>query len=228
MADASTNIGATEIMADKYRDFADLERHEQAGITYDIAVRRAQPRFAIIAPHGGSIEAGTSEIADAVAGLIHSFYTFEGLKPTGNHELHITSTRFDEPMCLTLIGVSDVVVTIHGEHSEAEGEGVFMGGLDTALGAGIGDKLSRAGFDARPHADPNLQGREPTNLCNRGRSNAGVQLELSKAVRRTMFASLLPDGRKHTTARFDAFVNAVREALDHSVNPDRASSARSA
>jgi phage replication-related protein YjqB (UPF0714/DUF867 family) len=52
-----------------------------------------------------------------------------------------------------------------------------------------------------------------TNLCNRGRSNAGVQLELSKAVRRTMFESLKPEGRIHTTARFDAFVAALRETL---------------
>src|SRR5262249_22126818 len=200
-------------MADKYRNFADLERHEQAGLTYDIAVRRAQARFAIVAPHGGSIEAGTSEIADAVAGRIHSFYTFEGLKGSDNHELHITSTRFDEPMCLTVIGVSDVVVTIHGEHSDEDGEGIFMGGLDTALGDSLGTALSAAGFDVRVHPDPRLQGREPANLCNRGRSNAGVQLELSKAVRRTMFESLKPEGRILTTARFDAFVGAVRETL---------------
>src|SRR5262249_50754220 len=174
-------------MADKYRNFADLERHEQAGLTYDIAVRRAQPRFAIVAPHGGKIEAGTSEIADAVAGRLHSFYTFEGLKGSNNHELHITSTHFDEPMCLTVIAVSEVVVTIHGEHSEDDGEGVFMGGLDTALGDRIGAALSDAEFHVRVHPDPRLQGRELANLCNRGRSNAGVQLELSKAVRKTMF-----------------------------------------
>jgi len=200
-------------MADKYCDFADLERHEQAGVTYDIAVRRAQPRFAIVAPHGGSIEAGTSEIADAVAGRLHSFYTFEGLKASANHDLHITATRFDEPMCLTVIGVSEVVVTIHGEHSDQDGEGVFRGGLDTNLGDTIEGKLSGAGFDVRVHPDPHLQGREATNLCNRGRSNAGVQLELSKAVRRTMFESLKPEGRLHTTARFDAFVAALRAAL---------------
>jgi len=200
-------------MADKYRNFADLERHEQPGITYRIALRRAQTPFAIVAPHGGGIEAGTSEIADAVAGLTHSFYTFEGLKTDGNTELHITSTRFDEPTCVTLIGVSDVVVTIHGEHSDDEGEGVFMGGLDSTRGDRIAAVLTREGFDVRTHANPNLQGREACNLCNRGLAAAGVQLELSKAVRRTMFDSLTREGRTHTTARFDVFVNALREAL---------------
>ena len=83
-------------MADKYRNFAELARSERSGIDYDVLVRRARPAFAIIAPHGGGIEPGTSEIADAVAGLTHSFYTFEGLRTSGNTDLHITSTRYDE------------------------------------------------------------------------------------------------------------------------------------
>src|SRR5262249_61887052 len=103
--------------ADTYRNFAALARKERSGIDYDVLVRRARTAFAIVAPHGGGIEAGTSELADAVAGATHSFYTFEGLKPSGNRDLHITSTRFDEPMCLSLIGASDVVVTLHGEHT---------------------------------------------------------------------------------------------------------------
>jgi phage replication-related protein YjqB (UPF0714/DUF867 family) len=200
-------------MADKYRNFAELEREEQAGDTYDISVRRARPAFAIVAPHGGGIEGGTSEIADAVAGAEHSFYTFEGLKPKDNHELHITSTHFDEPMCLTLVGASDVVITIHGEHSEEDGEGVFIGGLDDDLGGEIMDKLTGRGFNVSRHPNPNLQGREANNICNRGISGGGVQLEVSKAVRLTMFESLKRDGRKKTTEQFDLFVSALREAL---------------
>jgi len=117
--------GRRVLMADKYRNFAELARSESSGIDYDVLVRRARPAFAIIAPHGGGIEPGTSEIADAVADRTHSFYAFEGLKPSGNTDLHITSTRFDEPMCLTVLGHTEVVVTLHGEHSEDDGEGVF-------------------------------------------------------------------------------------------------------
>ena len=40
-------------MADKYPYLAALERHEQAGVDYGIFVRRAEPAFAIVAPHGG-------------------------------------------------------------------------------------------------------------------------------------------------------------------------------
>src|SRR5262245_48505103 len=141
-------------MADKYRNFADLARNERAGIVYDVLVRRARPAFAIVAPHGGGIEAGTSEIADAVAAGEWSFYAFEGLKTSGNVDLHITSTRFDEPMCLTLLDDTEIVVTIHGEHSTEDGEGVFIGGLDTDLGREIGSGLAQRGFDVREHEDP--------------------------------------------------------------------------
>ncbi len=200
-------------MADKYRNFAELARNERSGIDYGVVVRRARPAFLILAPHGGGIEPGTSEIADAIAAERFSFYTFEGLKSSGNAVLHITSTRFDEPMCLTSLKYSSVVVTLHGEHSEDDGEGVFVGGLDTALGERIRTALARQGFDVRVHRDPDLQGLDPKNLCNRGTSRAGVQLELSRAVRTTMFESLSRAGRKKPTARFKAFVNAVRRVL---------------
>jgi phage replication-related protein YjqB (UPF0714/DUF867 family) len=199
-------------MADRYPDFATLARHERSGIDYRVLARRARPAFAVVAPHGGAIEPGTSEVADAIAGETLSFYAFEGVKSSGNADLHITSTRFDEPMCLTVLGHSDVVLTLHGEHSEEAGS-VFVGGLDVALGERIGKALSRRGFDVREHQDPDLQGREPKNLCNRGRSRAGVQLELSRSVRETMFESLTRAGRRKPTARFDAFVKAVRRAL---------------
>jgi phage replication-related protein YjqB (UPF0714/DUF867 family) len=200
-------------VADKYPNFAALARKERSGIDFDVLVRRARPAFAIVAPHGGGIEPGTSEIADAIAAEKFSFYTFEGLKSSGNADLHITSTRFDEPMCLTVLGHSTIVLTLHGEHREEDGESVFVGGLDTALGRRIGTALTRRGFDVREHEDPDLQGREPKNICNRGMSRAGVQLELSRAVRNTMFESLTRAGRKKPTARFEVFVSAVSRVL---------------
>jgi len=101
----------------------------------------------VVAPHGGGIEPGTSEIADGIADEELSLDAFEGLKSNGNKDLHITSTRFDEPTCLILIGRSDVVVTIHGENSEADGEGVFLGGLDDDLGPRVRTALDARGFD---------------------------------------------------------------------------------
>jgi phage replication-related protein YjqB (UPF0714/DUF867 family) len=201
------------VMADRFPNFAALAESEESGIDYRVVVRRARPAFAIIAPHGGAIEPGTSEIADAIAGAQHSFYSFEGLKSAGNGDLHITSTRFDEPMCLSLLTCSAVVLTVHGEQSEGEGEGVFIGGLDETLAAQIGAALAGQGFAVRKHQDPGLQGREPKNVCNRGTARAGVQLELSRTVRRTLFESLTGESDRKPTARFSVFVNAVNQVL---------------
>ena len=200
-------------MADKYPDFATLARHERAGVDFRILVRRAGPALAVVAPHGGGIEPGTSEIADAIAASELSFYAFEGLKSTGNADLHITSTRFDEPMCLSLIGVSKVVLTIHGEHSVEDGEGVFVGGRDGRLGRRLGTALRAKGFPVGRHKDPALQGKELKNVCNRGQTGRGVQLEISRGLRAQMFKSLSREGRKHPTAKFRAFVAALRGVL---------------
>ena len=200
-------------MPDKYSNFKELSQNETAGVDYRILLRQAKAGFAIVTPHGGGIEPGTSEIADAIAGEEFSFYAFEGLKLSGNTDLHITATRFDEPMCLTVIGRSNIVVTIHGEHSDADGQGVFVGGLNDILGASFGAALKAKGFDVRKHPDRQLQGLEPKNLCNWGISGKGVQFELSRSVRQEMFSSLSREGRKHTTSKFCDFVDAVRSVL---------------
>jgi phage replication-related protein YjqB (UPF0714/DUF867 family) len=200
-------------MTDKYPNFEALSQNEIPGTDFRILARRAQAAFAIVAPHGGGIEPGTSELADAIAAGEFSYYAFEALKPCGNADLHITSTHFDEPVCLTVIDNSDIVLTIHGQHSEADGEGVFTGGLNPELGDRVGAALKAKGFHVSKHSDPGLQGIERKNLCNRGKSHKGVQLELSRSVRTEMFSSLEREGRKHTTPRFHTFVEAIRNVL---------------
>jgi phage replication-related protein YjqB (UPF0714/DUF867 family) len=204
-------------VADKYDNFEELSQNERAGIDFRFLARRSQRAFAIVGPHGGGIEPGTSEIADAIAGVEYSFYAFEGLKSKGNSDLHITSTHFNEPVCLTVIGESDVVVTIHGEHSDEDGDGVFVGGRDERLGRSIGRALKAAGFVVGKHTDPRLQGLEANNICNLGDSGKGVQLEISHAVREQMFRSLTREGRKHPTAKFRSFVAAIRGVLGKQV-----------
>lgn len=117
-------------------------------------------------------------------------------------------------MCLILLGRTNRVVTMHGEESDDDGEGVFVGGMDVGLGKSIGALLMAQGFDVRKHPDPNLQGLDPRNICNRGTAGAGVQLELSRAVRETLFESLTREGRKHPKPRFKVFVDAVARALE--------------
>lgn len=102
--------------ADKYGSFAELRASEPAGHWRAQAVVQGAGR-AVIAPHGSSIEPGTSEIAKAIASDDLDLYVFEGLKPVGNRDLHITSIRFDEPVGLKLLSAASRVVAIHGEGS---------------------------------------------------------------------------------------------------------------
>ena len=90
-------------MPDAYQNFAALRRHEFEWIDFRVVVEDRHSPVAIVAPHGGKIEPGTSQIATAIAGLDYSLYCFEGIKRTGNARLHVTSSNFDEHRCLALI-----------------------------------------------------------------------------------------------------------------------------
>lgn len=65
---------------DKYANFIELKQNEREGEDYTILLREANSKFVIIAPHGGGIEPGTIDIADAVASSDHTFYAFKGIK----------------------------------------------------------------------------------------------------------------------------------------------------
>lgn len=106
------------------------------------------------------------------------------------------STRFDEPSALKLLSTSRRVVALHGEGS-ANRAVVFLGGLDAEVGAASQRELDAAGFTVRSHETPELQGRSPENICNRGQTRCGVQLELSRGLRQQFFASVSPAGNHH-------------------------------
>lgn len=195
---------------DKYRDYRDLADHEVEGVDYRIRSRTAATL--ILAPHGGGIERGTSELAEAIADADRSLYIFEGLKAGGNEDLHITSSHFDEPVCLAMLAQAAHVVTVHGE--ERDDAVVFVGGLDKAGVDRMSASLASAGFVVKAPDKPHLEGRAKENVCNRGRSAAGVQLEITEGLKLTFFRSLSPRAeRQHTTHAFSRFVGAVRGTL---------------
>src|SRR5512140_144768 len=97
-----------------YTSFDELRQHEREGVDFTRKATKRGSRIAVIAPHGGGIEPGTSELATAIAGWNYSSYTFEGLKSEGNELLHVTSTLFDEPKGLDIVEHADIVVAIHG------------------------------------------------------------------------------------------------------------------
>ena len=177
---------------------------------YHITAQERGSRFLIFTPHGGGIEPGASELTRAIAGSDLSCYIFEGVLLEGNDELHITSTRFDEPKGLQMIAAADIVVTIHGCGSRRKK--VFVGGLHELLVERFVSAFQAAGFQAEIGLSP-ISGRNPRNICNRGKAGKGVQLEFSEGLRRELFLSLDRQGRRHTTAAFAEIVTTGRSVL---------------
>lgn len=192
-----------------YAGYADLAKAQVRGRDFEIQVQRqpASP-IAVIAPHGGGIEDGTSEIARAIARDDFNLYLFEGLRPSRNYAaLHLTSHLFDEPECLDLLSGCHYVLAVHG--CDGDEHRALLGGLDTDLrdevAAALGDVRILA--ESEGHRFPAVH---PANICNRGLRRRGVQLELTHPMRRqphvTRLASavrsvLLPRCASHRAQR---------------------------
>ncbi|WP_163268679.1 poly-gamma-glutamate hydrolase family protein [Chelativorans alearense] len=188
---------------DKYASYDELSQHEVENTDYSVTTRPvAGSLVAIVAPHGGGIEFFTAQLAESIAGNDHNYYAFKGLKKTGNRDLHITSHRFNEPRALSLIGPCEKVLTVHG----LKGDGQFLqiGGRDAELRERIHDVLCAASFDSKIVTGGDYGGTEPQNICNRGSTLRGVQLEISAGLRQV----LRGDG-----AVYARFVNALRSVL---------------
>jgi phage replication-related protein YjqB (UPF0714/DUF867 family) len=202
-------------MTDKYESFEELKEHEVEGEDFVRTIRVRHTGIAVIAPHGGKIELGTSEIARRIAGDTHGLYLFEGIKESDNGDLHITSNHFDDPACLRVIRHCPIVIAIHGKGRS--GESIQYGGLDECGRDFVRKKLKDVGVLADPDADPSLTGRSPNNICNRGRSKSGIQLEMRRGLRNDLVAS---------PRLLRRFSRTVREALEDLMPEDEAGNKR--
>jgi len=165
---------------DRYSSFVELQDHETLDEDYTLSFRDAGSRVTIIAPHGGKIEPRTSDLTKRIAGENYNFYCFEGIKDKDNACLHITSHRFDEPGAIKLVSKSELVVAVHA-CTGMDGL-VHIGGLDKKLGGRIAKKLQDRGISVS-NDHPRFQGSNPDNICNRGATGVGVQLEVTRDLR---------------------------------------------
>lgn len=168
--------------AEHYRGYGDLANAQIEGADYRVHMRPvAGSSVAVIAPHGGSIEHYTSDIARAIAEDDFNLYLFEGIRRSGNYAaLHLTSHRFDEPRCLELLANCDHVIAIHGCGGGAQQ--ALVGGLDGPLKMAIAQAISVLGIDTRVE-DHRFPAIEPKNICNRGQRSVGVQVEMTMPLR---------------------------------------------
>jgi phage replication-related protein YjqB (UPF0714/DUF867 family) len=199
-------------MADTYKNFKSLSAVEKKDVDFNIFTENVKSRIAIVAPHGGGIEPGTSEIARSISNGKYNCYCFEGIKSKENKELlHISSTNFDEPDCIAVCQSSDTVVTIHG--ADDDDDIVFVGGLNEELKRAMIEKLKKAGFKAKEDATGH-SGQDNMNLCNKGTMKKGLQFEISNGLRKKMFKGLKRKDRKSTTKTFDKFIESIQCVLE--------------
>lgn len=167
---------------------------------YKIKIQDNHSSVTVLAPHGGRIEPGTSEIARTLSDNRFNLYLFEGIRGSGNYKLHIPSTKFVEPQCLRLIRQSEIAVAIHG-CTDREWADIYVGGLHPLkvhLLYWLLQKGYRATYDMR------FGGVSRKNICNRTRTGRGLQLELTKSFRKKMLRN---------SAQRKEFTNEIRAVL---------------
>lgn len=174
-------------MADLYPNYAALAAAETEGVDYTrTVVSPTGSTWCSIAIHGGGIEAGSGEMAKQVAGTRMKYYEFAGIKTSGNVDLHITSTNFDEPLGMAVVNISRRCLSFHGYTGDTAIAETAVGGLDGVLVARVSEALRAAGF-AVVAAPSEIAGTNPLNICNKTTSGMGVQLEISRAQREAFF-----------------------------------------
>jgi len=173
-------LGKDVMAHDRYSCFAELKNHEELNKDYKISFSDVGSGITIIAPHGGKIEPGTSDIARKIATQRFNYYCFEGIKKENNECLHITSHNFDEPIAVKIISESHIVVAIHA--CTGNERFVYLGGLDNMLKKIITNELESRGIIV-PKGHGRFKGLNPDNICNRGANKKGVQLEITRGLR---------------------------------------------
>jgi phage replication-related protein YjqB (UPF0714/DUF867 family) len=206
-------------------------RHER----FDDSLARTTDiaKTVILAPHGGGIEPGTSELCLAVAGyhpanlpdtppaaVTYDYWMFEGVRGDDNALLHVPSVGCDDGVALWLCAAALNAVSLHGFEPKpplpADKRLVLVGGGDEELRLLLLRTLDAAGLPVEDAAGRGeLDGNSSLNIVNRTRRGKGAQLELSKPLRDSMFTVNTRPRRKHTTTEvFWAFVAACRDAID--------------
>jgi len=198
---------------DLYPDIPTLKSHLKEKRDFRVRHNDRHSFATIVSPHGGFIEEGTSQIARAVAGPDFNLFDFQGLVTVEPQKLHVTSTRFREPILMQMLSRSDVAVSIHGM-GEEDDMTIWLGGLNLEMKGRMFKALIDAGFLVNPDS-PRHRGESPRNFVNMVKRR-GVQLELPNNLLKTMFAGkkFYASGRSgRTTEVFDRFVTAVRSVV---------------
>ncbi len=202
------DIANEKIKAQK-NEINDLKRlldfQTSVDVDYEIEANVTDSNVAVVAIHGGKIEKGTTELAYALASHNnYNYYSFQGLKSTDNFSLHVPSDKFAEAAALQMVSESKITLSIHG--CDGEKEFTYIGGRDTELANRIKESLTKYGFTVKD-APKNLDGMSPDNIVNKNIDGQGVQIEISKGLRKKFLST-----NKDT---LNSYVLAISEAVNN-------------
>ncbi|WP_162992614.1 poly-gamma-glutamate hydrolase family protein [Bacillus velezensis] len=200
------------LAADKYRNFEELKANESP-FNFSVFSKEQDTDVLILAPHGGGIEGGTSELAKEFS-KTYSTYLFEALKTRGAFDLHLTSTNFDEPQALEMLKEHEFTLSLHGYASNDRH--VLVGGTDRDKAEAITSTLNNAGYSAELLDEgTRLSGSNPNNISNKNKTGKSIQLELSTGLRKSMFNTFSLKGSSGT--RNENFYNFI-DTLSRFIN----------
>lgn len=199
------------VLTDRYASFTELADHETEGIDYTVFSRELESGLLVMAPHGGGIEPGISEIVRALTEDC-SVYLLEGLKSSGNKWLHVTSAHFDDPLAMQMAGRHQYILAFHGYEERSLCQ-TLIGGTDRKRAQVFAEALRKQGFSAvLLSAGACLSGTNPASINNRCKTGLSVQFEISTAQRKAMFGRFGLKGRENSKNEvFYRYLKAVRE-----------------
>ncbi len=207
----------TYITKDLHCSFKELAENNLLDIDYRIVCKNINSHVSIIAIHGGAIERFTSEIVRNIANDDFNYYIFEGIKPTNNRELHISSFSFDEPTAIDLVTSSDICISIHGfkednlkmVYTDSYKNNSLLEKINKNLmNTGMLDQDEITTFEELIKTSHNNRGYKKicagaANIFNKSKKT-GVQIEISTALR---------DYLKKHPKELDIFTTAIKRAI---------------
>jgi phage replication-related protein YjqB (UPF0714/DUF867 family) len=183
----------------RFGGITDLERSTKRGKDYEIQSWYRPEKPLVFAIHGGNIESGTGELAQAIAAQGWSLYHFKGITaPDYDHKIkqsgfmHLTSHKFNAPLALEMAQKSKDCLSLHGFSALKHKVDFCVGGANKNLRLKLTQTL-RKNFPKYKSCElccPPYLGRHPKNIVNRCAS-LGVQVEMSPRVRGRILKSEL-------------------------------------
>lgn len=196
-----------------YQSFAELVLNTVKDQDYRLDVHQPSQEMAIVAIHGGGIEPPTGELAAAIAGQEYSRYIFQALRASGNAQMRIPMTRYDEMRLRALLQHSQAAVALDGV--PGVDQTVHLGGRNRLLREKLIESLQAAGFETGRLVAPGAA-HNPARFYN-WPQRGGVLIELPLAFRMALVTGPLEafqreDSDSHSE-RFACLVEAIRQAM---------------